>query len=447
MLTSAQVLAKFAAELTFSDIPPSVVKRAKDSIIDSVAAATFGVQFPWSRMIVEYARRYGAGGPCSIIGVADARVHAPYSALANGALITAFEQDSGRYPFAGAHAGPTLLPAVLAACQETAADGKTAITAFVAGCEVMYRIALASHHSPEKLGFHEPALTGPYGAAIAAGRVFGHNAEQLGHALGIAGSLSSGLLAYTKSKGGGMVKRLHLGRASESGILAARLADSGYAGPETVLEGKFGYLNAYGRDADPALLIAGLHEKWETSRIGMKRYALHGSAQVSVQTLRDLMAEHAFQGIDVERVIVDVSEKILSHHNISEPADIAQAQYSLPFCIALALFRDPDDPKSIAAGALDDTEIRNACRNVVQLRASRAQADHNTSNVRITVRLVDGREVTRDANSYKGMPDFPFNQDELRRKFMRLTSATDEGVAARLFDRLENLENEPRFPA
>src|SRR5262249_52470307 len=150
---------------------------------------------------------------------------------------------------------------VLAMCEENKIDGKTAITAFVAGCEVNYRIGSASHHgriSPEPMGFHAPGLAGPYGAAVAAGPVLGLNAGQKTHPMGIAGSFSSGILALTKSKQGGMVKRLHLGRAAESGVLAARLASAGYTGPETVLDGKFGYLEVYSRDGDATLLTKGL---------------------------------------------------------------------------------------------------------------------------------------------------------------------------------------------
>ena len=122
-------------------------------------------------MVVDYARRYGTGGRCSIIGVRGAQVHAPYAALANGVLAHAFEQDGGRDPSAGVHPGATLLPPLLAACEETEADGKLAITAFVAGCEVMFRIGVAAKYSPERIGFHQPGLTGPYGAAVVAGRV------------------------------------------------------------------------------------------------------------------------------------------------------------------------------------------------------------------------------------------------------------------------------------
>jgi 2-methylcitrate dehydratase PrpD len=309
MATSSQELGEFAAGLRFENIPTAVVERAKDCIIDTIGTCAFGSQFEWSRMVADYAGKYGSGGMCTVFGRPDQRFHAPYAALANGVFAHAFEQDSVRDPGAGAHPGATLLPPLLAACEDHGADGKTAIAAFVAGCEVMFRIAVASHHSPEKIGFHSPGLTGCYGAEIAAGRVFALDGAQLTNALGIAGSLSSGLLAFTKSKQGAMIKRLHLGRASESGILAARLAGAGYAGPETVLEGKFGFLDAYCGDygSDPALLTAGLGQTWETLRICLKRYACHINAHTPVQSMRELMSEHAFSAEDVAHVRVEGS--------------------------------------------------------------------------------------------------------------------------------------------
>ena len=278
---------------------------------------------------------------------------------------------------------------------------------------------------------------------VAAGRVFGLDARQLANAIGIAGSLSSGLLAFTKSEHGAMIKRLHLGRASESGILAARLALDGYTGPETVLEGKFGFLDAYCNDADcdPTLLTADLGKTWETSLICLKRYACHINAHTPVQALRELMAEHAFQGADVAHVRVEGSERLLSHHNITEPADIMKAQYSVPFCVALALFRDPDDPRSFDASALDDPAIRAACRDLELLAPK--EGGHSARGSRVTVRLKDGREFARARDTYKGTPREPLSRAELRRKFMLLTAS--DAAAAQLFERLERIDTAPRF--
>jgi len=440
MTTAAQTLAGFAAGLKLSDIPTAVRERAKDCIIDTVGVASFGARFPWSHMLVEHARMYGAGGKSSVLGFPGLKLTAPYAALANGGLTHAYEQDSLRQPGAGVHAGACIVPALLAAAEEAGADGQTALTAFVAATEVMFRIGNASHHSSEKLGFHAPGITGPYGAAIAAGLVYGLNAEQLVSALGIAGSLGSGVLAFTKAKQGAMVKRLHMGRACESGILAARLAQQGYTGPETILEGRFGFLEVFCRDGDPALLTAKLGEDWEVLRICLKRYACHATSHPAVQALRELMAKEKFSGAQVDSISVEASDKMVSHHVIAEPNDIMQAQYSLPFNLALALYRDPDDAASFDDSAVADADIRALCRSITVGLDANAKTAWSS---RLHVKLKDGRELLAEGETFKGMPKDPLNREELRRKFGLLMK--NQGPASdQIFDHLASLEAQSR---
>jgi len=441
--TAAEILATFAAELAYEDIPAAVSERACDCIIDTIGAAAFGRQFPWSRKVIDYVCRYGSGGACSVVGFPELRIRAPGAAFANGVLAHAFELDSGTDTDIGVHPGATLFPALLAMCEETRTDGRTAVTAFVAGCEVMFRIALAARQVPEKLGFHSPGLNGTYGAAVTAGRVLGLDAKKLANAIGIAGSLSSGLLAFAGSRDGAMVKRLHLGRAAEAGVLAARLAASGYAGPETVLEGRFGFLDAYARGGDAAMLTAGLRREWQTSRTCLKRYACNMNAHTAVQAVRELMSTHTFGGADVFHVIVEGGERMLSHHNITEPADIMTGQYSVPFCVAVALFHDPDDPRSFTSGTLENEDIGAACRKI-ELRLLPERARHPRST-RVTVRLKDGRELVRSGESFRGMPASPFSPDQLREKFIRLSSGMGESAASQLFEKLKDIPGSRYF--
>jgi 2-methylcitrate dehydratase PrpD len=446
MPTAAETLAKFAAELQYSDLPKASIERAKDCMIDTIGISTYSSKLPWCRMVTEYAQRYGAGGPCSIIGRPEIRVQAPYAALANGVFAHAFEHDSFRDPSVGAHPGATLLPAVLAACEETGADGRTAIRAFVASTEVFFRVASALHFSetpPERLGFHAPGQTGPYGAAIAAGVVYGLNAEQLTNALGIAGSLSSGLLAFTKAKQGGMVKRLHMGRTAEAGILAARLAQSGYTGPETVLEGKFGFLEAYCRGGNAKMLTADLGKVWETERIGLKRYSCHMKANTPIEAVNDLMAEYKFKGADVAKIVVEGSPDFMHHPHITEPGDVGQAQYSVPFCVSLALFRDAHDPDSWDESSLRDEAIR-ALTRTVETRP-RQPPGPSPWSTRVVIHLKDGRELARISDSVKGMLDKLMNREELKHKFMLTSKAMGEAAAAGRFDELVRLESSARF--
>ena len=232
-------LAEYAAALRYEDLPAPVAQQAKDCIIDTVAAAICGSALPWSRIVIDYAERTGPGGKSRILGRGSA-VQAPAAALANGALAHAFELDSLTRPGAGAHPGATVLPPALAVAQEKGADGRGLIAAFVAGNEVMIRIGRATGHTNEARGFHAPGTTGPFGATVTAGHLLGLDAGAMTNALGIAGSLCGGLLEFARGNGG-MVKRLHLGRASEAGVLAASLAAGGFTGPRTVSKDNSGF--------------------------------------------------------------------------------------------------------------------------------------------------------------------------------------------------------------
>ncbi|MBV8492391.1 MAG: MmgE/PrpD family protein, partial [Alphaproteobacteria bacterium] len=276
-------LAEYAAGLRCEDLPAAVVAAAKDAIIDTIAACICGAALPWSRIVIHYAERIGPGGTSRILGRGSA-VQAPAAALANGALAHAFELDSLTRPGAGAHPGATVLPPALAVAQqaEVSASGRDLIAAVVAGNEVMIRIGRATGHTNEARGFHAPGTTGPFGAAVACGHLLGLDAAAMTNAIGLAGSLAGGLLEFAKGDGG-MVKRLHLGRASEAGVLAASLASAGFTGPKTVLEGQFGFLRVFCNEFDESELTKGLGRDFVTTSTVLKRYPVHATAHAAVR--------------------------------------------------------------------------------------------------------------------------------------------------------------------
>ncbi|MDR5832524.1 MmgE/PrpD family protein [Caballeronia sp. LP006] len=442
-LTASQTLASFAVDYRDRHIPDHVLKHAKYCLIDTVAAATYGAEFPWSKAVIAYAERYGIGGTSTVLGTPSMRVHAPMAALANGALAHAFEMDSIREPSAGVHAGATIAPAAFAVGEECDADGLSVLKAFILGTEVASRIGVASHHSPEKIGFHAPGMTGPFGAAIAAGLLMGLDAEGLTHALGLAGSLTSGLMTFSKARHGSMVKRLHPGRAAESGVLAARLAASGFEGPESILDGKFGFLDAYCRDLpqEVSALTANLGEDWETLRTGLKRYACHANAQTATQSAFTLRKRHAFQPQDVDHILIEGHERLIGRHDNTEPLDIMQGQYSVPFCVALALSRDPNDPRSFSGQSVNDPKIRAlSCK--VRVATMPVKSVRHT---RVTIRLLDGTVWVEDCEAYKGMPTNPVTLDDIEVKFKSLTRSLGDSHSDALFHQLITLEKQDRL--
>jgi 2-methylcitrate dehydratase PrpD len=436
-------LARYAAELRFEDIPDDVMQRAKDCIIDTVAAIIYGNTIPWSRIVIGYAQRMGPGGKSRILGADSPPVQPAMAALANGTLSHAFELDNVVInPGAGVHGGATLLPPGLAMAQETGGSGRDLLAAVVAGAEVMIRIGWATKHTNELNGFHAPGTTGPFGAAIAAGRFLKLDADAMANALGIAGSLCGGLMEFARSGTGSMVKRLHIGRASEAGVLAAGLACDGFTGPSTVLEGEAGFLRVFCSDFDLGALTRDLGRKYATLNICMKRYACHITAQKAVQAVREIAAERGFGGDDVQSITVVGAKRMAEINNIPEPTDVMMSQYSTPFCVALALYRDPSDPASFGEDALNDPAIRSLCRRVA---VGAAPGDHGHAEVPTTVTIVtrDGRTLSRRVEAFKGAPASPFERPDMREKFLMLTRRVAD--AERMFERLQRLEEEDRL--
>ncbi|MCS0497186.1 MmgE/PrpD family protein [Ancylobacter sp. MQZ15Z-1] len=443
MSSPTQILADFASRLSFEDIPDAIVRKANDAIVDSVAATVFGSTLPWSRIVIDYAVKYGGGGTGRILGT-PARVATPFAALANGTLAHGFEMDNLRQPSAGVHAGSTLLPPMFAVGDEVDAGGRDLLVAFVAGCEVMCRIGVAARNTAEKLGFHSPGLTGTFGAAVTAGRLLRLDPRQMANALGIAGSLCSGLLAFSKAGNGGTVKRLHTGRASEGGVLAACLASAGFDGPDVVLEGKLGFFEAFTREPKLDELTAGLGSNWETSRICMKAYPCHVTANTPIQALRDLQAAHGFAAQDIAEIHIATSEKVLSHHDIRHPNDIATAQYSLPFCMATAAWRDPSEPSSFLDNPHEDAGIIDLAQRVVLTLNEESKAPGAAWATKLRVRLRDGREFAIERRDFRGAPSNPMSAEELDAKFLHLV----DGVIAdprRLLEQLNDLRALPRI--
>jgi 2-methylcitrate dehydratase PrpD len=240
------------------------------------------------------------------------------------------------------------------------------------------------------------------------------------------------LLEFARGDGG-MVKRLHLGRASEAGVLAASLAGDGFAGPRTVLEGRFGFLRVFCTKWDEAELTRGLGEDFLVSTTVLKRYPCHATAHAAVKAVRDLQAAHGFTGAEVEAVTVSATERMVERHNILEPSDLMLAQYSIPFSVALALCREARDPESWDETALADPQIRALCRRVRLVPGE----EHGGMASKVTVALADGRRFEGRAET--GM----LEPGEFADKFRRLTRLRlGEHGATTLYQRLQRLEEE-----
>jgi 2-methylcitrate dehydratase PrpD len=439
-MNATQRLARFALELNYKRIPAAVIDRAKACILDTLAVSLYGSTKPWSRTVSEFVRDSGLRGRSTVLGE-NWMAQPAQATLANGTMAHAFELDNVRQPGAGVHPGATAFLPAFAMAEEKKVDGKALLSAFVAACEVMSRIGVAAGNSLERRGFHAPGLTGTFGAAVAAGRLLGLDEKKMVNALGIAGSYSGGLIEFSRCQEGAMIKRLHLGKAAEGGVTAALLASRGFAGPESILEGKFGFCRTFSDSPKLSYLTHRLGRTFESLNICIKRCACHINAHAPIEALQKLRDEIEFKPEDIREIVVVGIEKLVTHHAIYQPKDLMMAQYSIPFCVALSLYFDPTDPDSFDDKKLKDKKI------LAMMRKVRLKCDHEIERkgwdraARVTVVLANKQRHSALVVHFKGTPKNPMSQSEIEDKARKLTRALlPARQLERLVEAVENLE-------
>jgi 2-methylcitrate dehydratase PrpD len=207
-----------------------------------------------------------------------------------------------------------------------------------------------------------------------------------------------------------------------------------------VLEGGGGFLHAFCNQTDSAELTRELGELYQTETIAMKHYSCHITAHTSVEAMTDLRKNYGFSGSDVASVEIRGSERMATTNNIPVPTDIMLAQFSIPFCVALAAYRDPVDPYSFDDAATRDPGIL-ATASVVKITAQPGQGDDDISST-VTVTLKGGHRFTTRVTEFLGTPSRPLTGDDLRRKFLLLTKKYSLKQREEIFHRIEHMEGE-----
>ena len=440
-MNATQTLARYARKLRYRDIPSQVIERAKACILDTLAVALYGSTKPWSKTVSEFVRSAGSKGNATVLG-GKQKASPERAALANGTMAHAFELDNVRQPGAGVHPGATAFLPAFAVAENDKADGKALLTAFVAACEVMSRIGVAAGNSLERRGFHAPGLTGTFGAAVAAGKLLHLNEKQMVNAMGIAGSYSGGLIEFSRCQEGAMIKRLHLGKAAEGGVTAAQLAKRGFAGPESVLEGKFGFCQTFSDSPQLEYLTYELGQVWESMNICIKRCACHINAHAPIEALETLRREVDFRSEDIRAISIGGIEKLVTHHANYQPADLMMAQYSIPFCVALSAYFDPTEPASFNMNKLKDKRIAALMPQI------HLEVDHEIEQngwdraARVGVELANGTRHTQLVIHFKGTPGNPLSRAEVEAKARKLTRAVVAPKSLEnLIDQIDHLED------
>lgn len=408
---SAQ-MAEFAAGLRYEQLPEDVRKLAHLVLLDTVGAVLAGSTTEELSLIRNAVRALGGDGHASLWGTAE-RASLPLAALVNGTAAHVREIDD----FGGcAHSGAVIIPAALGTAIQVGASGAELLTAIVIGYDIARRAmdGGGGYLTFKARGWHSTSTCGGFGAAAAVGRLLKLNPERLEWALGLAGSNAGGTWAFISE--GAMSKRVHPGLAAQSGVVSAFLAASGISGPESIFETPWGgFFPTYvGVDAQPAKAVDNLGSDFRVRLVGIKPYAACRGAHSAIEAALALRNADGVRVETVKRITVRGSKTHFKQLRKQEPRTILDAQFSLPYAIAVALSMGGAMLDQYTAEALQRAEILALARRV-DVVVDDAVADG--AEPFLDVELVDGRILTKHVATARGDYKNPLSEEEVRAKF------------------------------
>jgi aconitate decarboxylase len=420
-------IAEFVSGLTYDAVPLEVRERIKLLILDSLGCAIYGAHTPWTEILLKTLSEVDQTRTTSVWGT-KARLSSPHAALVNGTAVQGFELDDV-HRHGVLHVGAVTLPALIAVAENnTQLSGREFLAAAVAGYEIGPRVGICMGQEHIGQGWHSGATLGVFSAAAGAARGLKLDPERTVHALGIAGTQAAGLMA---AQFGSMVKRMHAGRSSQSGLYGALLAENGFTGIIDVFEAPYGgFCTTFSRSTDRfnmKELSADLGERFETMRIALKFYSCVGSNHTSLDAIRAIQARRQFTLDELSKIVIHGSQVTVDHVGWAyRPEGLTSAQLNLPFCVATLLlcgdvFVDEFKPEAVH----DEARIALSRKvEVVHDPAITALGSRFRHKVRVEVHFKDGTREEETREAPRGSEQSFAGSEEIVEKFRKLTRFT-----------------------
>jgi 2-methylcitrate dehydratase PrpD len=414
-MTLARVFAEWAAAVDAHDLGADVRHAIARHVLDGVGNAIAGYHAGSVAAAVTVATAFHEPAEATIVG--DGRlVPAAAAALANGTLMHALDFDD-THTAALVHPTAVIVPAVLAVAQRVGATGDDVIAAAAIGFEAIIRLGASVHHGFHAQGFHATSVCGAPAAALASAWLSGSDVPGAVNAMGIATSQSSGLLEFLHSDA--TTKQLHAGWAAHAGIMAADLAAAGATGPDSGLDGEYGLIRAFTREAGSDV-SGDLGRRWELLGTTIKPYPACQLSHAALDALASVRTGFAVE--EVEHIAVDVpsaSVPIVCEpvHRKLAPATPYEAKFSMQWCLAALLI----DGELTAASFDDDGVARADIRQLaarVEYRPYDPDGPPADAPGRVRVKLRNGQTVAGSVRRSRGGPDQPMTDEDLIEKFV-----------------------------
>lgn len=422
-----RALAAFASNLTLAAIPPAVVAKAKELLLDYISHAVAVVQEEPAQKLIRFAKAVGGPTESRILGT-GLSVAAPWAALVNGTMGHMAELDD-THRGTMSHPGDSVWAAALAVGEKQGASGADILVAAIAGYEVALRIGEAVMPDHYRRGWHTSGSIMSFGAAVIAGRLLNLDSTAMAWALGTAGAQASGNFAHLTERA--MTKDFNCGHAAKSGVIAAMLAAEGFTGPTDVLENRHGFLVLYGGNNRPELLTAGLGTQWKTMEVAHKPYSACRYIHASIDAVLALQQEARFTPGDVKQVKARILSTGAALVNDPVPWDgnkgLQGTRFSAHFNIAVAMLHGRPGlwnllDKKFPLQYRDSAAIRDIMKRIEVIPD--AGLDRNFpdqwSSV-VEIELANGIRLSHRVDYPLGEPETPMDRAMLAEKFRRLT--------------------------
>jgi 2-methylcitrate dehydratase PrpD len=434
-----RAIAQFISQIRYEGIPDEVIARIKLLILDSLGCALYGSALEWSRILRATLGKLDATKACRVWGTPEL-LSAPHAALVNGTLIQSFELDDVHRQGV-LHVGAVTLPPLVAVTElRPGLSGRDFLSAAVAGYEIGPRVGKCMGPQHIGQGWHSGATVGVFSAVSGAAAALHLSSEQAVHALGIAGTQSSGLMA---AQYGAMVKRMHAGRAAQSGLYGALLAEAGFTGIIDVFESPYGgFCSTFSRSTDRFNLDElswELGRQWETMRISLKFYSCVASNHTTLDAIRMMQSKTPFGADDVASIVVHGSQVTVEHVGWPyQPQGLTAAQLNLPFCVATLLRESDVFVDQFTDEAVDDKRRVDLSKrvSVVEDPAITSRGPNYRHMVRVEVQLKNGVKLAQTVEASRGSEESFASEADIVRKFKKLATHV---VSAAKADEVVNL--------
>lgn len=441
--TVTAAMSQWAAGLRFEDLTPEAVYQAKRFLLDSLGCALGGYQQPDVMIALEVLNEIAGPGSASIIGT-GLHVDAVSASLANALMIRCMDYNDIYWKQDPCHPSD-IFPAAIACCERAAGDGRELIVGLVLGHEFEMRMCEAAFPGIRERGWHHATLTA-FVAPIVAGRMLHLAWQKIQHAIGISASARATFGAVTAGKLT-MMKNTVDPLATQSGVLAALLAEKGYTGPEHVIDGKEGIVHCFGPEWKLAVLTEGLGESWRIPQCGMKAFPTEALTHTPISAVLQLVKDNNLEPERIARVHIRTTARgadILSDPSKYDPHSKETADHSLPYVIAAAIAERQVTPVQFTPEKINDPRIREQLKKVVVVADPEIEKVFPAlQRVIVSIRTTDGSEFMTQLDYPKGDPRNPLSDQEVEEKFAALAEPVMSPKARRrAIDAIWNLEKQ-----